>query len=185
MALTNGLVVMTPSSVAKTGTGSTATINSDGSVVFSACTALSLNGVFTSSYDNYMIAMQTDDAGAGYNYYARLRASGTDEASGSNYYTRQSLYINGTSITAGRSADSAFRVKETGTSESGLAMYLFGPYLSQPTACRTVVVDSANSAGIYENANTHSLSNSYDGITMLSLNSISFTGLLTVFGFNQ
>ena len=181
--MTNGLVVMTPSSISYSGTS--ASINADGSVVFSACTSLSLNGVFTADYDNYMVVMRTDDAGTGYNYYARLRASGTDEASGSNYYTRQSLYATGSSITAGRSADPAFRVKETGTSESGFTMYLFGPYLSQPTACRTVVVDSAYSASIYENANTHSLSNAYDGITMVSLNSISFTGLITVFGFNQ
>jgi len=183
MTLTNGLVAMTPSSIAYSGTS--ASINADGSVVFSACLSLSLNGVFTSSYDNYMITMRTNDSATGANYFARLRASGTDEASGSNYYTRQSLYINGTGTSAGRSGDSAFRVKETGTSKSGFAMYFFGPHLSQPTACRSVVVDSANSASIYENANTHSLSNSYDGITMLSLNSISFTGLLTVFGFNQ
>jgi hypothetical protein len=171
---------MTPSSIAYSGTS--ASINADGSVVFSACTSLSLNGVFTGDYDNYMVTMRTDDAAANYNYYARVRASGADATSG---YTRQSLNIDGTGITAGRSADSAFRVKETGTSESGFTMYLFGPHLVQPTACRTVVVDSASTSKMYENANTHSLSTAYDGITMFSLNSISFTGLLTVFGFNQ
>jgi hypothetical protein len=178
--LINGLVVMTPSSIDYSGTS--ASINADGSVSFSGVTSVSLNGVFTANHDNYMIVMRTKDANQGYNFYARLRGSGAD-SSGS--YTRQSLYSSGTGISAGRGSDTGFRLKETGPEESGFVMYVFGPYLSQETPCRTVVVDSSNTTTIYENSGTRNAANSYDGISMLSLNAISFTGLVTVFGFNQ
>jgi hypothetical protein len=104
MPLTNGLVVMTPTSVAKTGTGSTATINSDGSVVFDLCTTLSLNGVFTSSYDNYMIVMRATTSLAWPYFNSRLRASGTDNTTASSY-TNQYLTANGTTVSAGSGSD--------------------------------------------------------------------------------
>jgi hypothetical protein len=183
MPLTNGLVVMTPTSVAKTGTGSTATINSDGSVTFAACETLSLNGVFTSSYDNYMITIRisssADQTGLG-----RLRSAGTD-ASGSNY-TRQYLLGNSTTISADReTSQTTFRAGSTSSNlRGGDTLFMFGPYLSQPTAMRQVTIYSSSGGMTIDAASTHSLSSSYDGLTLLySPNNA--TGLITVFGFNQ
>ena len=176
----NGLYLIKPTSIASTGTGNSSSISANGSVTFSSCETLSLNGVFSADYDNYIIVARTVDALGGYNFYGRLRVAGVD-ATASNY-TRQSLNINGTSITAGRSGDTAFRMKETGTLQNGMVVNIYGPFLAQPTALRTIVVDNTASASMYENANTHSLSTSYDGITLLSLNAVTFTGLVGVYG---
>jgi hypothetical protein len=62
MAAGDGLVSMTPSSIAHSGTS--ASINADGGVDFTAVTELSLNGVFTSDYDNYLIVMRFTDTTA-------------------------------------------------------------------------------------------------------------------------
>jgi hypothetical protein len=187
MPLTNGLVVMTPTSIVSTGTGNSSSINSDGSVTFSSCATLSLNGVFTSSYDNYMVAIRgtsSDDAGT---VGARLRASTTD-ASGTNY-TRQRLDASGTTVGAGRDTSAAtytrLMVLDDGQRSGGVA-YVFGPYLAQPTAFRSVSASAYLDAYIRDWASTHSLSTSYDGITLANeFGAATISGLVTVFGFNQ
>jgi hypothetical protein len=185
MALTNGLVVMTPTSTAKTGTGSTATINSNGSVTFASCATLSLNGVFTSSYDNYMLNIRWSQATNVSFIYSRLRASGTDSTATTDY-NHQYISAVGTAISGGRlTGDGFWTVAYSSTTyRNGMSMFLFGPKLSSPTAFRSVAVDSLGGGNIYDVAGTHELSTSYDGITLYpSQNSIS--GLVTVFGFNQ
>jgi len=192
MALLNGLVVMTPSSVNKTGTGSTATINSNGSVTFASCETLSLNGIFTTDYDNYMIVMRNyADAAASTNMYGRLRASGTDNTTASSYVS-QRLRADGTTVSGARTtADSWQNFFRTGdatltTLRGGATIYLFGPKLAQPTAMRTVIVDTTTGAYFQDAAGTHNQSTAYDGLTCLtSVAGRSITGLVTVFGFNQ
>ena len=184
MALTNGLVVMKPSSVAKTGASSTATINADGSVTFGSCESLSLNGVFSSDYDNYMIQMRAVSSG-GVTISARMRSAGTD-ASVANY-ARQRIGADATTVSAARSTGTEFDLLlSSNVQRVGMGIYVFGPYLSQPTAHRVVGISDSSSARIFEFAGTHSLSNSYDGISFISFASgVSLTGLVTVFGFNQ
>ena len=188
--MTNGLVVMTPTSVAKTGGSSTATINADGSVTFGLCETLSLNGVFTSDYDNYMMTLSCDHPGGLSNIRFRWRASGTDESSASNYYTRRELFVSATSVTGGRNSDSVGRLGLAGDityGRAGMTFYIFGPYLSQPTATRAVDSSTYNATHtrlMVNYATTHSLSASYDGITIIPSNA-ALTGQLTVFGFNQ
>lgn len=178
----NGLVTMTPTSVAKTGTGSTATINTNGSVTFSTCATLSLNGVFTSSYDNYMVAVRSVGSGLA-SLQIRLRASGTDNSTTSSYVA-QELTAVGTTISAVRNTTTAGYVgSSTSTQREGHIFYLFGPQLSQATAYRTVSVSGNISASIYDYAGTHNQATSYDGFTIIC--SGTFSGLMTVYGFNQ
>ena len=179
---TNGLVVMTPSSIVYSGTS--ASINADGSVDFSAVTSLSLNDVFTGDYDNYMIVARTQNSGILTPFFGRWRASGTDESSGSDYYTRQYLLANANQVEAARSNSSYIYMALGSTLQNGFVTYIYGPYLSQPTAGRTVAVDSYLDAQTFDVVYTHSLSNSYDGISFRII-SATMTGLVTVFGFNQ
>lgn len=182
---TNGLVVMTPTSVAVTGSGSeSATINADGSVTFSACATLELRGVFTASYDNYLLVMRNVGSASDMGMDAQYLSS-TTPATGSNYAI-QNLYANSTSIVAGRlTSQTAMRVIQTSsTQRSGANCYFFGPYLSQPTASRVCNISGYNSAFLQDTAHTHSLSTSYDGIKFTTTSGDA-TGLVTVFGFNQ
>jgi hypothetical protein len=180
--MTNGLVVMTPSSIAYSGTS--ASINADGSVDFSAVTELRLNGVFTSDYDNYMITWRgTTSPSTG--IFARLSVGGVDNSTTSSY-TRQYIDADGTSISAARASYSFFAspIVSAAVQRTGSTMYLFGPYLTQPTALRSVNVHDESNAYFTDRAFTHNQSTSYDGINIYpSVGNM--TGLLTVFGFNQ
>ena len=194
MPLTNGLVVMTPTSRSTTGTGSSSTINSNGSITFSSCASLSLNGVFTSSYDNYMVVLRHNH-GSDVGLVVDIRLSASGVATTAANYTYQILIANSTSASGGRAtSQNRWLINETGNDEntlnSGVTVYLFGPQLAQPTALRSVGVSnrrsgtgSGNGASIYEYAGTHSLSTSYDGLAIGMQGSMN--GLVTVFGFNQ
>jgi len=181
--MTNGLVVMTPSSIAYSGTS--ASINADGSVVFSACTSLSLNGVFTGDYDNYMVTIGPINNSSADELRFRYRASGSDNST-ANSYVVQRINASSTTVNADRNtADYGQLPTIYATQRSGLTFYLFGPYLAQPTACRSVFVGDAASAYLRDHAGTHNQSTSYDGISFFMASSTNFSGLVTVFGFNQ
>lgn len=182
----NGLVTMTPTSIASTGTGNSSSINTNGSVTFSTCATLSLNGVFTSSYDNYMLVVRhthsTSSAGVALQF--RLRASGTDNSTASSYVS-QLLESNGTTLTALRGTTTFGYISlTTNVQREGATTYLFGPQLAQATAWRSVAVYGVSSAGMYDVGGTHNQATAYDGITIYPPSG-SITGLVTVYGFNQ
>jgi hypothetical protein len=186
--MTNGLVVMTPSSVDKTGASSTATINADGSVTFGSCATLSLNGVFTGDYDNYMVTIRhKHDTLTSAANHIRFRDNGIDNNT-TNSYTYQLLAVGGTSITVERrTGNYAYYDASSNVRRDGTTLYIFGPALAQPTAFRPVTVQGFDAARIYTWAGTHNQSVSYDGFTITADNNSGTTisGLLTVFGFNQ
>lgn len=176
----NGIDIITPTSIAKTGASSVATINAGGSVTFSLCESLSLNGVFTSSYDNYMIAIRFKSSGSGNMLQFRMRASGTDNSTASSYVF-QSLRGSSTTVSASRQSFSSAYASTVETTEAGTAIYVFGPCLAQPTVARSITALSYNTAEIWDQAITHNQSTSYDGITLIPAAG-NITGLLTVYG---
>ena len=176
---------MTPSSIASTGTGNSSSINSDGSVTFSSCDGLSLNGVFTSSYDNYMVAVRISESTTANGVIAlRFRVSGADNTTASSYVD-QSLSAGHTTITALRETkDYGWAFGVSSTQPNGATLYVFGPHLAQPTAWRSVSAVGESNARIYDFAGTHNQSTSYTGLTLLR-SGFFYSGLVTVFGFNQ
>jgi hypothetical protein len=178
MAAGDGLVSMTPTSIAHSGTS--ASINADGGVDFTAVTSLSLNGVFTSEIDNYLIVFS---ASVTANTVAefRLRAAGSD-ATAANY-TWQWLQAGGSTVDGLRvSSDTEGIFGYFSTSENGVHMHVYGPALAQPTAVRGVNVASFSGARLMDTATTHSLSTAYDGITFFTG---TFTGNVHVFGYEE
>ena len=170
-----GFELVKPSSVVVSGVGSSATVSNLGSVEFSSCTSLSLNGVFQSGYDNYMIVTQgTSSFQNTTTLWAdmRLRVGGVD-ASGSDY-TWQLLWDSTTTTIAGqRSADTAWSrfLMQTGE-RHGYTIFVYGPNLAQPTAMRYNGASShtgTNAGLIATVAGTHSLSTAYDGFTLTVL----------------
>lgn len=175
-----GLKICRPSSIDVTGTSGT--IRADGGVNFSAVTSLSLNGVFSSTYDNYMVVARAT-AGSQVGLASRLRVSGAD-ATGSNYVL-QYLDANGTSVTAGRQTFdyASFPIINT-NNFAGFTCYIFGPNLASATIFRNISADPRSSAFIADNVVTHSLTTSYTGITLYPTAS-SMTGEVFVYGFTQ
>ena len=177
-----GMVLLTPTSIAYTGTS--ATIGANGSVEFTAVSSLSLNGVFSADYDNYMISVWHEDS-ASEALNARLRSSGSD-ASATNYVW-QNLRSDGyPTVDAVRlSTQSEYRIGSTFSNlRSGLVCCIYGPFLAQPTAFRSQGVEadsSVDNVRIYDTAGTHSLSTSYDGLSLICVSG-NFTGLFSVYG---
>lgn len=175
-----GMVLLKPSSIDYAGTS--ASIGVNGQVTFTSVTSLSLNGVFSADFDNYVLVIRHNSAADNPDVNCRWRASGTD-ASGSDY-AYQFLVADNTSLIVSRatSQSSTRMFSSSSTSRSGHAIYMYGPHLTQPTATRGVSTYGESNARIYDLATTHSLSTSYDGWSISSLSSSSLTGALQVYG---
>jgi hypothetical protein len=175
------MVLMRPTSIVVAGVGATASIGVNGSVTFTSATSLSLNGVFTSGFDNYMISMRLN-ASPGDDFVHRFRVSGSDNSTASSY-VGQYLDANNTTISGARQALTYGRgAYAAGTQRGGFTYNIYGPALTQPTAWRCISSSDGNSAYIFDVAGTHNQSVTYDGITFLQMGSGLFTGLVSVYG---
>ena len=175
-----GLKLIVPSSV----TGSGVSVSASGKVTFTAATSISVNGCFSSTYDNYLVVFRgTTDASR----TIRMRlVSGVTSANGSDYIT-QRLDASSTSVTGTRTTASSYGngiILDSGTM-GGCHIHYYGPYLSQPTAVRTVTVSNTSAARITDHAWTHSLSTSYDGLIIYTGSTEVMTGSLCVYGLSQ
>lgn len=172
-----GMVLLKPTSIAHSGTS--ASIGANGQVTFTAVTSLSLNGVFSATYDNYFIAIRGNVASENV-ITLRLRASGTD-ASGTDY-TWQLLTADSTSVVGLRStSQTSYRFNTfSSNAENGCVVNVYGPNLAQATAMRSVTNRGAG-PHIYDIAGTHSLATSYDGCSFIPT-STNMTGALQVYG---
>jgi hypothetical protein len=95
------------------------------------------------------------------------------------------LDASSTTVAGGRASGSTIRFfNQILTQPSGDSVYLFGPYLAQATAFRSVSVYGRDGGRIIDSAGTYSQSTQCDGF-YLTTSSGTVTGKLTVFGFNQ
>lgn len=176
-----GMVLITPTSIASTGTGNSSSIGANGSVTFSSCTGLSLNGVFSATYDNYKIILSGYGIGGNANILMRMRASGTDNSTASSYVV-EVLEVDSTTVVASRVTASNWGVAGMYTAQrDGHEFSIYGPYLSQPTAVRCNSVFGYLNGYLSNTAGTHNQSTSYDGFTFYTSPN-SFTGTVSVYG---
>lgn len=176
----NGLEVITPSSISYSGTS--ASINADGSVTYSSCSSISLNGVFSATYENYLTVATYKGLNGTVRF--RYRASGSDYTS-TDYYAQMMAGQATSAYGQLNSAQTTANLTNLDTTyQSGHRMYLFGPYLAQRGTFR-IMGQSGRSGGEFVDHTANCLTTTqFDGFTMFPSSS-SFTGLVTVFGFNQ
>lgn len=179
----DGHHLITPSAAVATGTGSSATINANGSITFSTVTALELRGVFSADYDNYQIVARWTQSTSTANTYLQM-VSGTTVDSTANY-TWQRIEANSTTIAGSRSSSQTVGGQLLGdaaaTYPQGFTTFIYGPYLAQPTVARTLAVSSTGSASIIESAWSHNVSTAFDG-GKISILAGSASGLVCVYG---
>jgi len=183
----NGLELIKPTSIASTGTGNSSSINTNGSVTCSSAVTLSLNGVFSSTYDNYLLVVRHVKTGSDLfdSIRIRMRLSGTDATTN---YTFQDVYADSTTVAGARdTTTAAFLTSYTDAGHNGFVMYFYGPNLAQPTAVRAVGGYCSGGIGtpiLRDIAGTHSTATAYDGITLFtSTGSRRFDlGLVAVYG---
>lgn len=177
----DGIAIMKPTSVAATGKRGLATISELGSVTYWDCVTLSLDGVFSTEYDNYAISFTFLN---GNRIFCRLRSVGIDSTATSDY-NDQRLQAQVDSVLASRTTVNGFWIigQGGGICRDGLNMNIYGPYLTQPTVFRSIgtIQTSHPGAVIFDMAGTHELSTSYDGLTLYP-EAGAISGMISVYG---
>ncbi len=173
------LVQIVPTSVS-----AGATITSTGAVNFTAQSSISLNGCFTSTYDNYLVNCDFT-ASASVNILLRLRLNGTDSSAS---YQRQLLTADTTTVSAAKAIDgSEVLFTPANTSRNSFKMDLFGPALARPTTGQSIASENANvgaSIAFRLVAFGHNVSTAYDGLTIYPSTG-NITGTLRVYGYRN
>jgi hypothetical protein len=178
-----GLVKLIPSSIVK-GASGTATVDANGNVTISGTESVSLNDVFSSTYDNYQIVLALS-ASAGIYAQLRLRVSGSD-ASGANYdWGFNNVTPGGTAYQlAGSGATSSNVCRPSSGNDSMSSFVISNPFLSKQTVWSgtTSFNDGATIAvgGVF--GGRHTLTNSYTGFSLLAASG-TITGTIRVYGY--
>lgn len=165
----SALVLVSPTSIAYSG--GSASIQPSGSIVATSVDTLTINGVFTSEYSNYLVCCN-HKTNTLKSISARLSAGGL--YSGTETYNRQNLNASGTSITTGYSTSTWMeQFLTTAGGYAGEEIFIYSPYVNAPTSCRTAGALDWSSAEIYDRVYIHNVSASYDGLH-LSASGVSF-----------
>ena len=159
----SALTLITPTSIANTG--GSASIGANGVVNANGVTSLSLNGVFSSTYTNYLLVQDQATAAGAVGQGLRLRASGAD-STGSNYvYSFVSMTYTGTNYPDKSTGNSAYYAFNAPNSSIVCAStcYVQQPFVAAYTdfQCSATTYD-----GVWNGGGYHTLSNSYDGFTL-------------------
>lgn len=175
--LTNASDIIYPTSVA--GTGVTLL---GGQVSFSAATSVSVNGCFTSDYDNYLVQARYVAAAGTPTVNLRMRNAGVD-ASGAGTYFYQRLTAGATSVASSQVTDSQARTCDASTSQNVSITEFFGPALTVTTTGKNRGTIISTAAGIQMNFHDfgHNVATAHDGFSLYPATS-SLTGTLRVYG---
>jgi hypothetical protein len=148
---------------------------------FSAATSVSVNNVFSSSYDNYKVLLRiTGSSVDGSDVSIRTRSSGTDFSS--NVYRRALIYYgltNSAAITSGVNLTSTASVIASSSDVLGAAseINIFEPFLTARTALKA----SSLGAVVFESSTIINATNSFDGFTIYPASG-NITGNIRVYG---
>lgn len=180
-----GLNKVIPTSVA-VGSGS-GSVDATGTVTFSTVSSISLNDVFSATYDNYRLMISLSAASADTHLYARLRASGSD-ISTSNYNSAVIQAAFG-STTLGndnggtsQSTWNRFAWLQAGTIALEIPTDIGSPNLSRYTSFSNF--NSRSGYGHQTSGGTFNATTSADGITIYPLSG-TITGTIRVYGYKN
>jgi hypothetical protein len=179
-AVSSGLVPIVPTSVSVGG--GTATAGTNGQVTFtSATTSLSLNGVFSSAYDNYRIVYRATYASAA-SVSARLRIATTDTATN---YIFASVFTNTGTAGASSTTSTSFGLSITGTTTRNFVADIVSPFIATSTGFIGIGREQNSGAnyGIISYGHAQIDSTSFDGITLL--NDAAQTGTVSIYGYTK
>jgi hypothetical protein len=174
-----GMKLIVPSSIAVgSGTGS---VGTQGTVTVSGASSVSLNNVFSSTYQNYRIVCNGTVANNAGSLQFRLRVAGVDS---STAYNRQRLNVSSTTFTGARATNQT--AGEAGgfaqTYNNGITIDTFSPFEAKTTVFSCWGTDSRDNVQIEISQNIHTATTSYDGITFIG-NGGNITGTFSVYGY--
>jgi hypothetical protein len=175
-----GLVPIIPTSVSVGG--GTATVGTNGQVTFtSATTSLSLNGVFSSAYDNYRIVYRATYASAS-SLGARLRIGTTDTATN---YIFASVFTNTGTASALSTTTTSFGLAISSMTTRNVVADIVSPFIATSTGFIGIGREQNAGAnyGIISYGHAQIDSTSFDGITLL--NDQAQTGTVSIYGYTK
>lgn len=182
----DGLVAIVPPTVAVSG--GSATANSLGLISFSAVTSLSLNGAFTSAYENYLVLVKINAATANAVLRFRLRASGTDQTGTYNWggaigvSSGSTQGFNSTGAAFGALGDTSNQTTAQVVNE----ISFFGPQALMRTLFSSKIMFD-NGTNVYGGAfgGSYQPTTQCDGISLFLSAAGNFSGTVQVFGYNS
>ena len=174
-----GLVPITPTSVVVTA--GTATVGTMGQVTFTTANGISLNGVFSSLYNNYRVVYRQSSASAT-TTAVELRVAGVNAST--NYYVVQS-YVTANTVVGDTPAVQTLWYATINTSTTRTMSFdVINPFAAAQTVFNGGYIEN-NTTTVRSVAGgcVHTTATSYDGLTFSCGANVS--GTVTVYGYNQ
>lgn len=178
--LTAGSTLIAPSSVAGTGVS----VSNIGSILISAASSASINGVFTSQYDNYLLLADLTFSVSSL-LKVNLRAGGSDSTAAN--YNYQAVQGSGTAAGAGAATgQTAFFFSNTPGGQVDCEVKLYGPAIATATRYSSEfygLAGGAQNVGVIGGSN--GLTSVFDGLTLAPSGGGTMTGNVRIYGFNN
>lgn len=150
---------------------------------FSAVSSVSVNNVFTGTFDNYFINYFINVTLGSPNLDLRLRVAGVD--SSTSNYTRQILAADGAATSAAKVTTTLLRVN--GLSIDSIAtgqINIFRPAIAVKTGFNCYGDGAYQSANLNLTTGSNSLATAFDGFSFIASAS-TITGTLRVYGYKN
>lgn len=179
----SSLTAIVPTSVAGAGVS----VGASGKVTFAAATTVSVNGVFTSLYDNYLILWDhpTRSASDG---ALRLRLAGVDAAGAATYGSQRTWGTASATTTANNSTTSWSVDTASAAAAAGASgeIRMLGPALATTTRGFISWHNASSTTVMYAGTGSlyHSAATAYDGFSFI-LPAGTMTGSLRIYGYNN
>ena len=150
------------------------------SETFSAVSSVSVDGCFTSAYENYRIVLQGNGSVGTASIFMRLRASGTDDA-GTNYQRGVILMTNVSGPTASFASATEAGVGGIGDTVHSADILVTRPQKAAQSTIQAQNVNGTTGFQFVLFGNNHTLSTAHDGFTIIA-GSGTISGLVRVYG---
>lgn len=150
-----------------------------------ATNSVTADGIFTSSYTNYLLLINYTISGAG-QMRVKLRTGGV---SASTNYNFQTVEGNGASLTTSTAASqTSYLIGAYGSGlEAASNVQIFGPQLAKATTILTgnTAANGVITAPLYEQwYGNHSTATAYDGIEIFT-SGTNWTGVYAIYGYSK
>jgi len=179
-----GQISVIPTSVAGTGVA----VGAAGKVTFTTAATISVNGCFTSTYDNYLIEFNASASSTPNNLNLRFRLSGTDDSSAN--YDQQGTNSGGATVSAAQAlAGTSIGLEAVNASIHDITFKVLAPNLAQATRGDALARTTANPATAIATATAirqflFRSSTQFDGFT-ITASTGNITGTLRIYGLNN
>lgn len=186
--LPSGLVPIVPSSVT-VGSGS-ATTSANGQVAFTGASSVSLNGVFSATYDNYRIILSPDAASTTFNITARLRISGSDVTTAASYQQENIQASDNTVVGASDTSQTLWYIIDNYNTTypfyAAAAMELQRPFITKKKTmlCDAVFTSAAGNFRKRQSGHTQESTSACDGLSIICSTG-NMGGTISVYGYTK